>query len=228
MGHDLDAALTMGEFRHLLRAHAPESSGPAELCDTVNRLFRTVVEGNQMATAVVAFIDPATGDVSVVSAGHPPWLLLDPDGPVRVSSDDPCLPLGASFLAQECTSSEFTLTPGSTLIFYTDGLIESRHEALDISIAKLAERCSGLGYSTLDAALDFLVDSSLEATSSRDDVAVLAVTKVSELIRRFRRPPRPRRTSWSAGPPVPGEYDRLDLHRSRSTAFDRLRIDEDH
>jgi signal transduction histidine kinase/serine phosphatase RsbU (regulator of sigma subunit)/CheY-like chemotaxis protein len=177
MGHDLDAAVTMGELRHLLRAHAPESSGPAELCDTVNRLFRTVVEGKQMATAVVAFIDPQTGDVSVVSAGHPPWLLLDPNGPVHVSLDVPGVPLGASFLAKECVSSEFNLTPGSTLIFYTDGLIESREEALDVSIAKLAERCSGLCDSSLDAALDFLVESSLEATSSRDDVAVLAVRR---------------------------------------------------
>ena len=175
IGHDLSAAVAMGQLRHLLRGHAIGSADPAELCETVNRLLPALGTG-EMATAAVAFLDPRSGTVSLTSAGHPPPVIVERSGRARLVDIAPCPPLGALEGAAYHTEAA-TLEPGATLIFYTDGLVERRGEPIDVSMAKLVERCGRLRGSSLDTALDGLLDETLSGSLASDDIAVLAVRR---------------------------------------------------
>jgi CheY-like chemotaxis protein len=173
IGHDLEAAVTMGEIRHFLRACAPGSADPGELCRSVNRLLQTD-DGMQVATAVVAFIDPASGATTVVNAGHPPCLVISPDGVARRLDIPASPPLGA-FATTTYGATNFTLTLGSVLLLYSDGLIERRGEDIDDSINKLVARSSGSFDRDLDRVLDRLINDALAPLPGYDDMVVLAL-----------------------------------------------------
>jgi serine phosphatase RsbU (regulator of sigma subunit) len=173
IGHDLEAAVTMGEIRHFLRACAPGSADPGELCRSVNRLLQTD-DGMQVATAVVAFIDPASGATTVVNAGHPPCLVISPDGVARRLDIPASPPLGV-FATTAYSATNFTLSLGSVLLLYSDGLIERRGEDIDDSINKLVARSSGSFDRDLDRVLDRLINDALAPLPGYDDMVVLAL-----------------------------------------------------
>ena len=175
IGHDLDAAVTMGEVRHFLRACAPSSAGPAELCVSVNKLLQTE-DAMQVATAVVAFIDPASGATAVVNAGHPPCLVISSDGGARRLDIPPSPPLGA-FTTTTYSATNFTLALGSVLLLYSDGLIERRGEDIDNSINKLVARSSGNSDRDLERVLDMLLNDASAPLPESDDMVVLALRR---------------------------------------------------
>ncbi len=175
MGHDLAAAVAMGQLRHLFRAHASDSPGPAELCSTVNRLLPTI-GGDQIATAAVVFVDPTTGQGRIVSAGHPPAVLVDPDGSAALVDVPAALPLGIQPDASH-PSAAITLQPGSTLLLYTDGLIERRDKDFDDCLTELVDASKVLRGPSLDEGIDALLRAQLGERSVGDDVAILAVRR---------------------------------------------------
>jgi serine phosphatase RsbU (regulator of sigma subunit) len=172
MGHDLAAAVTMGQIRLLLRARSADSASPAELCTTVNRLMATVGTP-KLATMIVAFIDLTNGCASLVNAGHPLPILRTPThtAPLTVPAS---LPLGVTATTVYHETGA-TLPPGSTLLMYTDGLIERRDEPLSVSCDKLRRLVADLDVTALDAAVDILLDA--HAANAHDDIAVLALRR---------------------------------------------------
>jgi serine phosphatase RsbU (regulator of sigma subunit) len=84
------------------------------------------------------------------------------------------LPLGVT-LDAGYQEAETTLRAGATLLLYTDGLIERRHEPLSVSRDRLIRRIADLDLTGLDAAVDALVDAS--AVDAVDDIAVLALRR---------------------------------------------------
>ena len=90
VGHGLRAAAVMGQLRNAFRAYSITDTSPAEIVARLNRLVTTGDEG-VMATVLYLALDRDTGEVSYASAGHPPPLLLTPDGPRYLEGG----PLGA-------------------------------------------------------------------------------------------------------------------------------------
>ena len=112
----------MGQIRNAFRAYALEHASPAEV---LARLLRHVA-GDDMATAVILTIDPASGEVRYASAGHPPPLMLPAPGAdvvaVPVESGPP---LGTVPVADVAEAAVRCAT-GAAIVLYTDGLVEHR------------------------------------------------------------------------------------------------------
>jgi len=84
-----------------------------------------------------AVVDPSSGELRYSSAGHPPAVLDDGEGTPRLLEDAGGLPLAVE--GRSRPEGALVLTPGSTLLLYTDGLVERRTEPLDDGIARAAD-----------------------------------------------------------------------------------------
>ena len=173
-GHDLKAAVAMNKIRLLLRAHAGDIAGPGELCYVVNRLLPSMgVE--KIATMTLGFIDPRTGDTTLVNAGHPLPLLWS-DNSVEVIELPISLPLGVRHDARYQELST-TLGNDATLLLYTDGLIERNGEHLDHSLRRLISQLELIDPLPVETAVDEVLAVVTEHSSSRDDIALLALRR---------------------------------------------------
>jgi PAS domain S-box-containing protein len=170
-GHGLRAAATMGQLRNSFRAYGLVEASPAEVVARVNRLVTSGGE-DAMATVLYLTLDRETGEVTFSAAGHPPPLLLTPDGPYFLEGGR-SVPIGAADPAvfREATA---VLPPGSTLLLYTDGLVERRGVPLEESLDALAAAV-GRAEDDLERLCDRVLDAVLPRRDPRDDVALLAV-----------------------------------------------------
>ncbi|TYP87268.1 SpoIIE family protein phosphatase [Blastococcus xanthinilyticus] len=180
VGHDTRAAAAMGQVRGLLRGISYSSGGsPAEVLSELDRAVQGLAL-DTMATALVAHLEPEPGDdagrmrLRWANAGHPPPALLASDGSVvLLDGKQADLLLG---VAPETVREDHVavVAPGSTVLLYTDGLVERRDRDIDAGTEQLLEvlgECAGLP-------LDDLCDRVLERMflpDAEDDVAVLAV-----------------------------------------------------
>ena len=142
VGHGIEAVGTMGQMSSAVRAYTLPAEGnvppgPLEIVDLLDH-WCTATGLGESSTMCVAEILPATGRCVLAGAGHPPPLLLGPDGPGYVHDEALGAPLGLLALAGEARALSLDLPPGSTLLFYTDGLIERRGEDIDTGLARLA------------------------------------------------------------------------------------------
>jgi serine phosphatase RsbU (regulator of sigma subunit) len=161
----------MGQLRTVLHAYALQDLPPAVAVRSVDMLLQDVSEGS-MATAVYLVLDPATGRTETVSAGHPPPLVVGPDGKVSFLDLDPHTPLGVVKDGIYAVSVD-TLLAGSTLLLYTDGLIEDRETGIEEGLSKLSAVIDA-SEPSLDRLCEAIIDA-MVPESRDDDVAVLAV-----------------------------------------------------
>jgi anti-anti-sigma factor len=171
VGRGLAAAATMGQLRTALRAYAIEADSPATVVQRLSRLAAEF-EAAQMATLVYAVLDPDTRNLSFASAGHPPPLLIGPDGLANFLMEGRSPPLGVTKAAP--AEATVTIRPGSTLVMYTDGLIERRHGSIDESMEALRTAVQG-HHGDLNSLCDDRVLQPPRPESIGDDVALLMV-----------------------------------------------------
>ncbi len=175
-GRGIDAASTMGQLRSALRAYAFDGHTPGSLLERLNAFQIGLGRGGMVTVALVS-VDPAAEQLVYATAGHPPGLLMDPDGAVTWLREAGGIPIGA---LDEARYSETVahIEPGSTLVLYTDGLVESRGEHLDRGFERL-ERAVLDGPDDLDALCDFVVAETLLDPDVDDDVTLLVLRTVS-------------------------------------------------
>jgi PAS domain S-box-containing protein len=171
VGHGLRAAATMGQLRNAFRAYALVEGSPAQTVGRVDRLLAHEAAG-AMATVLYLVLDRDTGEVAFTSAGHPPPLLLTPDGP-RFLEGGRSVPVGATDSAVFREHTE-VIPPGSTLVLYTDGLVERRDAALEHGLAELAASATR-SEGDLEHLCDDLLADALGGADPADDVALLVV-----------------------------------------------------
>lgn len=172
-GRGLNAAVVMGRLRSVLRAYAFVSDGPATTLDLVDAKFAHF-EPTEMATISFAVIEPALDRVRIASAGHPPPLLVEPDTDARFLTVPPGPPIGTR-LGQARTEAEIDLPPGATLMTYTDGLFERRHEPYDESLERLR---ASLRAGPVEAAVTAVMEAMIGPDGIDDDTAVLAIRRL--------------------------------------------------
>ena len=111
--------------------------------------------------------------LSLTAAGHPYPLLVRPDGQHEYLRGGRTLPLGAA-VANERQTQTVSLDPGSTLVLYTDGLIERRRRPLDDGFQKLAAVVTPqLG--DPEQTCETIVEGLLGDGQPGDDVAILVM-----------------------------------------------------
>jgi serine phosphatase RsbU (regulator of sigma subunit) len=178
-GHDISAAADMGQLRTLLRGYAVDREEPPS--QTMARLDRALenLHVDTLATIVLARVqpDPAVPGGHTLrwtSAGHPAPLLLLADGSVELLASRPDLLVGVD-AGRPRGDHTAALPPGSTLLLYTDGLIERRADgrSIDAGTERLAGCLRELTGQPLEELLDELVEQLGDGRD--DDIAVLAV-----------------------------------------------------
>jgi serine phosphatase RsbU (regulator of sigma subunit) len=180
VGHDTQAAAAMGQLRGLLRGIGfTTGDGPAAV---LTRL-EAAIEGltlDTLATAIVARLESDDHDLARgitrfrwSNAGHPPAMVVSPDGRVQILARDEDLLLGVD-PASPRRESVAVLSDSATVVLYTDGLVERRDADLDENIARLAAVLGDVGNKPLDAMCDELL-ARLVPAQNEDDVALLAV-----------------------------------------------------
>nr|WSX48671.1 SpoIIE family protein phosphatase [Streptomyces sp. NBC_00974] len=168
MGHGIAAAAVMGRLSASVRALARLDLPPVRLLDQLEAVLGDLAEP-MLATFLYVVCDPATGHCTVTRAGHPPPVLVLPDGTVRLLDTPPGVPLGVGGISFAPT--DFTLPPGSLLVLYTDGLIEARGRDLDERLAEMM-RLLADPHRQLDHLCDSLITHLVPAAAD-DDVALL-------------------------------------------------------
>jgi chemotaxis family two-component system sensor kinase Cph1 len=171
-GHGLDAAATMAQIRHALRAYIVREDTIAEAMSRLNELIMTLLP-NDMATAVVVALDPRRRTAEFVNAGHLPPLILNADG-ARFIEEHHDFVIGAR-RGLRYTATRVALPRDSTLVIYTDGLIERRDRPLDTSLTELLRVAGSAAGESVAAICDQLLDHFSTYGDAGDDVTVVAV-----------------------------------------------------
>jgi serine phosphatase RsbU (regulator of sigma subunit) len=177
VGHDAHAAAAMGPLRNMLRAFAWDGEGgPAQ---SVTRLDHAVgdLHPGVLATILFARIEPGDGPTRRLrwtNAGHPPPILMRPDGTSETLAGTvvDCL-LGVVPETQR-HDQELYVPSGATLVLFTDGLVGGRREDLDVARARLVAVLAANSDCTVDELAD-AVFAELVDDQPADDAALLLV-----------------------------------------------------
>ena len=172
-GHDIAAATCMAQVRSTLRALAVNYDGsPGDLLSRLDETFSRLGQ-DFIGTCAVVRVSQRGGRwyAHLSSAGHPPPLLILRDRTAYVETPYDVL-LGVTPAAAR-TTTELLLPPGSTLLLYTDGLVEHRNRGLTDGMSALQRAAAELGPEDLDALCDTLLHRL--APHPTDDVCLLAI-----------------------------------------------------
>jgi serine phosphatase RsbU (regulator of sigma subunit) len=191
VGHDVKAAAAMGQLRSLLRGIAATTGdGPARVLSRLDAAMQ-LLQVETTATAIVARLEQTPDELDAgvsrlrwSNAGHPPPLVIQPDGSVAVlgltsGSDDLLAGVNADVLlgldaSTPRTESEVALLRGSTVLLFTDGLVERRDQPVDAGLVRLRNVLAGVADRPLDELCDAVLATMLDA-EPEDDVAIAAV-----------------------------------------------------
>ncbi|POX41562.1 DNA-binding protein [Streptomyces sp. Ru73] len=176
VGHDLDAAAGMAQLRNMLRAYAlSQRKPPSKVVEWLDQATQDIAEVS-MATLVFARMTATAAgrcEVSWTNAGHPPPLVVTPEGLAHYLTGGHGVLLGVEH-DQVRPDATAELPPGATLLLYTDGLVESPSHSLDDGLERLRRHAASLARRPLEAFVDQLL-ARARPPDNDDDVALLAV-----------------------------------------------------
>ncbi|MER7690358.1 SpoIIE family protein phosphatase [Streptomyces sp. NPDC097610] len=185
VGHGIHASAAMGRLRTAVRTLADIDLMPDELLTHLDGIVTHSVNGEMTdagaagaawisgdlgARCLYAVYDPVAGTCTLARAGHPPPVLVTPDGIAQIVDVPAGPPLGLGSLPFEAV--ELSVPEGSLLTLFTDGLIVGRgldtEERLDALCRALAARPTASPKALCDAVL-----AALPSESRSDDIALL-------------------------------------------------------
>lgn len=175
VGHGIEALGLMAQASAASRAYTSEGHRPGQALAQLNRLLcRSHLDG--LASAVIVSLDVATGAVEYARAGHPYPLLGRADGTASILTGARGRLLGI-VPDGSYDAASVVLEPGSTLLLYTDGLVERRTESMGAGIDRLAGLLAAGAGADLETLLDQVVEACLEGQRRDDDVCVVAIRR---------------------------------------------------
>ncbi|MGA5170110.1 MULTISPECIES: SpoIIE family protein phosphatase [Streptomyces] len=185
MGRGLEAAAVMGQLRAASHALARTGCTPGELMTGLDAFVNDLA--GQLVTCLYLVIDQEAGEVTLCSAGHLPVIVVPPDGHARRLGAPVGVPLGVNDPAGSGLPFEeasHPLVPGSTLVLYTDGLVERPGTDIDAQIdvlvhtLDLALKGAPADAEALDRAAARLVRTLIPDTEAHDDDVTLLMLGV--------------------------------------------------
>ncbi|MFO7572762.1 MAG: SpoIIE family protein phosphatase [Gaiellaceae bacterium] len=172
VGKGVHAAASMGQLRNALRALSLDRMRPAAVMARLNRLAEEVFD-TTFATVVYAVVDPVARLCRFTSAGHPPPVVVYPDGRVELLEGGRGVPLGAVEGA-DYRQDLVELPAGAVVLLYTDGLVERRGRAIDDGLDRLCEAVR-IGPRDPEKLVDHVLDQLFGTEEREDDVALLVM-----------------------------------------------------
>ncbi|MGW7254307.1 PP2C family protein-serine/threonine phosphatase [Streptomyces sp. NPDC054834] len=174
VGHGLQAAAVMGMLRSALSAAIRAVPNPAQALEVLG-LYARSFEDALAATAVKVLVDPRSHAIVYSNAGHPPPVLLHPDGSSELLDQATDPPLGARPEHLPRPQAILPYTRGDTLVLYTDGLIERRTEDIDAGLTRLTDALAQHAALLPDDLADALLTRLGVSTGGRDDIALVVI-----------------------------------------------------
>jgi Stage II sporulation protein E (SpoIIE)/GAF domain len=182
MGRGVAAAAVMGQLRAAVRAYALEDHPPAALLERLDRVVQSLGTGT-LTTCTYAVYDPGTRLLQIGTAGHLPPLIAGLGQPTRYLELEPGLPLGVHETGSSFHQSTIALPPLSTLVLFTDGLVEARDQSLDVGMDRLAVAVDQTVLPP-EQVCDHVLAELDRGVDSDDDIALLVLTTTTQ-------PPQP-------------------------------------
>jgi PAS domain S-box-containing protein len=179
-GRGLNAVAAASRLCNALRTLSLITALPDMVLDGLDRVFAAAESDDHIATVAIGLIEGSGKLVHFASAGHVPPLLLRPGSHPVLVPLPPTVPLGCE--AESRWQNSITIPPGGTLVLFTNGLISGRALDHDERAEQLLEVAAAL---PADAAhdpaeiLDWLISRMLADRARDDDVAAIAVTRLS-------------------------------------------------
>ncbi|MEV0001895.1 SpoIIE family protein phosphatase [Micromonospora sp. NPDC050980] len=171
VGHGLRAATVMGQLRSACRALLLQDASPAQTLMALDR-FAALLPGAPCATVFCGVLDPATGRLRYASAGHPPAIVVHPDGTPTLLDQGRSRPL-AVHAGRPRPEAEATVPARATLMLYTDGLVERRRQPLTAGIGRATATLQEGRSVPVDALASDVMDRLTPDGGYDDDVALL-------------------------------------------------------
>ncbi|NUS16372.1 MAG: SpoIIE family protein phosphatase [Streptomyces sp.] len=177
VGHDLEAAAGMAQLRNILRAYAwsEQEPEPSRIVERLDEAIHPLTDVD-MATLVLGRLTrtaAGTWQLTWTNAGHPPPLLVTRNGMAHYLTDGHGLLLGTGLQHTPRPDATTVLPPESTLLLYTDGLIEAPGRTLDEGLDRLRQHAAALAHRPLSALPDQLLQR--VHPPGHDDIALLAL-----------------------------------------------------
>jgi CHASE3 domain sensor protein/anti-sigma regulatory factor (Ser/Thr protein kinase) len=185
VGHGVEATAAMGQLRSAAAGLAEAVSDPAVLMRHLETFARRTPAAT-CATCLIVILDLAAPRVQYVSAGHPPALVIDPDGTTTFLDDVQGPPLAAGVIDRRRHSGERSIEFGTTVVLYTDGLVERRRESIDVGLERLRATAARDRAQPVEEMCDRLLRDLL-TEETIDDVAIVAVRLEQARSHRFTR-----------------------------------------
>jgi phosphoserine phosphatase RsbU/P len=174
-GHGLHAAVVMGRIRSALRAYALLDLPPHEVLLLVDRKVDHFEIGT-IATVACAVMQPPYDTMTLALAGHPAPVIAAPGRPAELAAVEPAPPLGmASDVGH--WSTDVALPPGAVVAFYTDGLVERRHESLSVGLERLRATVTA---GPADTVARDIMRALMADWVPQDDIALVVVRRTGE------------------------------------------------
>ncbi|WP_030317016.1 SpoIIE family protein phosphatase [Streptomyces flavochromogenes] len=177
-GHGVAAAATMGQLRSAVRAFALAGHRPQDVMRGTNRLLIDLDPG-QFASCCYVLLDPKSGQLRAVRAGHPPPLLMHPNGVTERIELAGGMVLGIDVHASYPVT-RLQLEPGAVLALFTDGLVEKPGQDIDDGIELLRRALAATASLPLAEAADRVIRDARQVTSRPDDIALLLAARPPE------------------------------------------------
>jgi serine phosphatase RsbU (regulator of sigma subunit)/PAS domain-containing protein len=175
-GHNVNAAALMGQVRTAVRAFATADADPSTVLSRTNRLMADL-DTALLATCAYLRVDLARREAWLADAGHPVPLRYGPDGRAGALEPRTGMVLNVD-PAADYPQIRVDLPIGTTLVLYTDGLIDTPGTDLDQALADLIATLARHGGEPLDRLADALVDRAGHGEQRTDDVALLLIRSV--------------------------------------------------
>lgn len=172
VGHGIEATISMGRLRTALSTLAVRSASPSALLSELDEVVSRSV-GSTYATIFYALVDVAAGTITYSSAGHPPALLVSPNGQTQWLDQAQTEPVHGRPASRLQANASFE--PGSCLIMYSDGLIEQRGQSLAVGLELLEQSASTLADLTPDQICNELFQRLADSSERDDDVVVMVM-----------------------------------------------------
>ncbi|MGW4896212.1 SpoIIE family protein phosphatase [Kitasatospora sp. NPDC004240] len=138
MGHSLTSAAIMGQLRTSAQTLAALDLPPHEVLYHLDEQAQRLGREQHLATCVFAVYDPIANRIVLANAGHVPPVMVQPDGRAELLELEAGAPIGVGGV--DFSSVELPAPPGSALLLFTDGLVETRNRPLGEGLELLRAR----------------------------------------------------------------------------------------